>query len=197
MDIDSSINGGNDATPHQYPFAVAVRSRNVNFSPRLCGGALISRQAILTTAFCVYRQTDPEVFLGAHNLEDENEMFQVRMQINPQDVLVHESYVAGELTNDIAVLRMPAAIAFFNHAINLIALPSDPAEVFVNISSTTMGFGSSCLHISCPELNFLRTVEVFVRPDVECDHVGITSGTQLCVSNPLGGPCRGNKLTIE
>ena len=192
LNFDSLINGGNDATPHQFPFAVAVRTRNINYSPRLCGGALISRQAILTTGFCVYGQTDPEVFLGAHNLEDENEMFQVRMLINPQDIYVHESYKSGELMNDIAVVRLPAAIAFFNNAINMIAIPSDPAEVFVNISSTIMGFGSNCFHISCPELNVLRTIDVFVRPNVECDHVTTTDGTQLCVTNALGGPCRGN-----
>ena len=190
IDIVSTINTGSEATPHQFPFAVAVRTRNLSFSPRLCGAALISRNAVCTAAFCVYGQMDGQVILGAQNIADENEPFQVKMEIFMKDVVIHPDYVPGQMSNDIAIVRLPASIAFFTHAINIISLATNPDEFFD--TATTMGWGSECILPTCPELNVLRMVDVSVRPNSECNNLGLTSDSQLCASNILGGPCRGN-----
>lgn len=189
--IDSNINAGSEATPHQFPFAVVVRSRNINFSPRLCGGALISRQSILTSAFCVFEQIDIEVFLGAHNLEV-NEPFQVRMPIPTQDVRIHPEFSRGSMISDLAILRLPSPIGFFNHAINLIAIPTNPDETFSDFSSTVIGWGSDCGLPTCLPSNILKQVEVFVRQNTECAGIGLTQSSQLCATSTLGGPCNGD-----
>lgn len=189
VDIVGTINTGTDATPHQFPFAVAVRTRNLSFSPRLCGGALISRQAVLSAAICVHEIIDGQVFLGAHNIADETEQFQVKMEIIMNNIFIHPDYRPGQMSHDIAVVRLPASIAFFTHAINIVALASNPDEIFD--SATTMGWGSNCILPTCPELNILRMIDVFVRPNSECNFLGLTQASQLCATNILGGPCRG------
>lgn len=190
IEIDKAINAGTEATPHQFPFAVAVRTRNLSFSPRLCGAALISRNAACTTAFCVYGQMDGEVFLGAQNIADENEPLQVKMEISMKDVVIHPDFVSGQMSNDIAIVRLPASIAFFTHAINIISLATNPDEIYD--TATTMGWGSNCILPTCPELNVLRMIDVSVRPNSECNSLGLRSDSQLCASNIVGGPCRGN-----
>jgi len=190
IEIDSTINTGTDATPHQFPFAVAVRTRHFN-SPILCGAALISRQAVVTAASCVYGHTDGQVFLGAHDIADETERFQVVMGFDMEAVAFHPDFRPGQMSNDIVVIRLPAPIAFFTHAVNIIGLATNPDEVFD--SATAMGWGSNCILQSCPELNVLRMIDVSVRPNSECNGQGLTSDSQLCATNILGGPCRGDE----
>jgi secreted trypsin-like serine protease len=185
VDIEQTIAGGVIATPHQFPFAVAITSRNINFSPRLCGGSIISRQSILTAAFCIYNQIDITVILGSHDIENENEPFQVRFTIPQQDVRTHPAFVSGQTTNDIAILRLPGPIGFFNHAINLVNLPADPQENFLNVVAITMGFGSECWQANCFPINILKVIGVNTRPSSECN----AQSTQMCATNQSGGPC--------
>lgn len=185
VDIEQTIAGGVVATPHQFPFAVAVTSRNVNLTPRLCGGSIISRQSILTAALCVHNQNEIVVILGSHNIANENEPFQVRFPIPQQDVRIHPAFVSGQTTNDIAILRLPAPIGFFNHAINLVNLPTDPQESFLNVAAITMGFGSECSQNNCAPINILKVIGINTRPNNECN----AQSTQICATNGSGGPC--------
>jgi secreted trypsin-like serine protease len=185
VDFDQTIAGGLVATPHQFPFVVAVISRNINFSPRLCGGSIISRQSILTAAFCVHGQIDVTVILGVHDIANENEPFQVRFTIPQHDVRIHPAFVSGQTTNDIAIVRLPGPIGFFNHAINLVNLPTNPQESFLNVAAITMGFGAECWQANCFPINILKVVAVTTSPNNACN----AQSTQICATNQSGGPC--------
>lgn len=198
--VDNAINGGVESFPHQFPFAVALRSRNPISGTLLCGGALVSRRAVLTSASCVARQLDIEVILGAHNIEDLNEPFQVRLPIDSNLLNIHPDYVNGETSNDIAIVYLPSPIGFFNHAINIVTLPTDPDEDIVGLDARTMGWGTECLGLNCPESGFLKNTQVRIYENFECDHVGISQPSQICAWNFTGGPCRGdwgNSLVLQ
>lgn len=193
INIENLIMGGGETLPNRYPFAVAVRSRNALFSPRLCGGALISRQSILTSAFCVDDQNDVQVFLGGHNIADSSEPFQVNIPIASNDVKIHPDFVRGQMSNDIAIIKLPAPIGFFNQAISPIAIASNSDESFLDSVATTMGWGSDCFLPTCVELNILRTIDVNVRPNSDCSSLGISQSSQICATNLAGGPCNGDQ----
>jgi secreted trypsin-like serine protease len=200
VDIDSAINGGVESFPHQYPFAVAVRSRNPIQGTLLCGGAIISRRAFLTAASCVARQLDIQVILGAQNINDPSETHQLTLPIDSSLLNIHPDWVSGQTTNDIATVFFPAQIGFFNHAINFVVLHTDPNEDLVGLYANTMGWGTECIGTNCPESNTLRDIQVRIYVNSECDHVGISQPSQMCAWNFTGGPCRGdwgNPLVIQ
>merc|ERR1712130_528002 len=57
------IVGGDEATPHQYPWMAALFIDDKWF----CGGTLISDEWVMTAGHCADDATSVEVMLGAHN----------------------------------------------------------------------------------------------------------------------------------
>lgn len=173
--IDSTISGGNEAARNEFPFAVVIFSRqDVAARTRTCGGALLSRQAVLTAASCVHNHAEIEVGLGVHNIDDQTEPFQVWMPI--YENRIHPNYPA-DIRSDIAISRLPHAIGFFNQAVQIISLPPD--EQFASTPGTVVGWGCSTAlptPATCIPTHILRSVGINTQANSAC---GATEA-QLC-----------------
>merc|ERR1711973_572355 len=111
------IVGGEEATPHQYPWMAALFIDDKWF----CGGTLISDQWVLTAGHCADGASSVNVMLGAHNVREDVE--DGRMEIVSTDIYQHESYNGILIHNDIALIKLPEPIEF-NDNIRPICLPS-------------------------------------------------------------------------
>lgn len=187
ISIDSQISGGSEANPNQFPFAIAVfTAPNAEARERLCGGALISRQAILSAAVCVHNQVTFRVGLGIHDWSNEAEPFVVWMSVS--DVRVHPSY-PQDLTNNIAILRLPHSIGFFNQAVQIISLPSEDQQ-FLNTAGNAVGWGCST-PLPSPAL----CTQSFVLRSISISTVTCAAGAnQICAGGALTGSiCAGDE----
>ncbi|XP_070508848.1 collagenase-like [Chironomus tepperi] len=102
------IAGGWDAEPGSVSWHVKVEPSNGSFR-RLCGGALIKYNWVLTAGQCLYNARDVIVRLGVINRLDgaEPAIFWVR---NREHIIVHENYdenpERGSHTNDIGLIYL-------------------------------------------------------------------------------------------
>lgn len=191
IDINKTVMNGDETQPHQYPFAVAIRSTltGVLRRTRQCGGSIISRLAILTSAYCVTNIVDTTVFLGAHTIEDPNERFQIKITLPVSSVIRHPGYVNNQFANDIAIIKLPTPIGFFNHAINLAYLPTSPSNAFINEPAITMGFGADSWFAT--PLNRLVSTNVDTIDNAACSPGFTLQSSQIC-TNGLAGVCDGD-----
>lgn len=188
--FNSRIAGGNVANPNQFPFAVLVLGTPLAGRERFCGGALISRQSILTAAVCVTNYDRIRVGLGVHDMSIENEPFAVWMVIS--EIHIHPDYSSDE-TNNLAVLRLPNAIGFFNHAVQLISLPSNADEQFLNVQGNVVGWGCTAgtlIPTNCSPSNVLRSLTVTTQAASSCT----ATPAQICAAGGLAtGTCFGDE----
>lgn len=176
---------------HRFPFAAALISELIDGRELLCGASLISRWAVLTAAHCIYRATATVVVLGAFDLRNLNEDFQVRFRVTAANFQTHPLYRDGVTNSDIGVVRFDFAIAFFTPAVNIVQLPTDAqaAELFANVNAWVMGFGQDS---DSPEfVPVLRAAEVLTmaNPGVTgCTfrYPGLIDTSHICSNGPSG-----------
>ncbi len=98
----AAIIGGEEASPGEFPFQVALVGRATR--GQFCGGTFIAARWVLTAAHCVAGGSDPEavgVLAGAHHKRTEGEVLPVTR------ILLHPAYgQGGGIANDIALLRL-------------------------------------------------------------------------------------------
>lgn len=140
--LSKFIIGGQNSEPHQFPFHVGLLQQ-MSSGDSLCGGSLISRWSILTSATCLQGSESSLVFLGAHNLMDDNERYQARFRVPATNYRVHPEFVRNGrvISNDVAIVRLPFQIAFLHRAVNVVLLPTplDQVNLFVNVNAVIMG----------------------------------------------------------
>ena len=100
------IVGGEEATPHQYPWMAALFIDDKYF----CGGTLISDEWIMTAGHCADGASSIRAMLGAHNVREDAE--DGRLEILSTDITKHESYNPVLIHNDIALVKLPEPIEF-------------------------------------------------------------------------------------
>ncbi|KAF2364206.1 Serine proteases trypsin domain, partial [Trinorchestia longiramus] len=110
------IVGGNEATPHSYPWMTALFIDSIYF----CGGSIINEEWVLTAAHCMDGARTVDIVAGAHNIR-ENEPTQVTM--TSTDFFVHEDYGSVLIRNDVALIRLPSPLTWTD-AIKPICLPA-------------------------------------------------------------------------
>merc|ERR1711862_493626 len=128
----AKIVGGEEATPHTWPWQVALFIDNAWF----CGGSIISENYVLTAAYCADGASYFEVLAGAHNVrEDEDD----RIEITSYNGWTHPSWDSWTLQNDLALIELPQPVPM-NDIISTSCLPNKGDVIAVGLTTVT-GWG--------------------------------------------------------
>lgn len=128
---------------------VAVFSRQSGQAMFLCGGALISRTAVITAAHCIHDENlatailprDLTVLLGAHNLGDPIEHGRVSSGV--RKIKVHPAWLPqnSNSNNDLAILELVDEV-HFNRMIRPVCLPNElDQNIVASLKLVAAGWG--------------------------------------------------------
>jgi secreted trypsin-like serine protease len=181
------IVGGTEATPHQYPWQVALFIDDLYF----CGGSLISNDYVLTAAHCAEDAGFMNVMLGAHNVREASETG--RIELTATEFTVHPNWNSFTLSNDLALVKLPKSVTFNSYMAPICLAPSSDSN-HAGESLTVTGWGrpsDSASSIS----PVLRQTNATCITTAECqDTYGSTvTDKHICISTEDGhGSCNGD-----
>ncbi|XP_056642016.1 serine protease nudel-like [Diorhabda sublineata] len=188
---DSRVVGGKPSQPTAWPWLVSIY-RNGIFH---CGGVLIHESWIVTAAHCSdkYWLYYYEIQAGMLRRFSYAPMEQHRWATI---VVTNENYDRSSLTNDIALMKLSAAVRF-NRYVRPICLPSalTAGKEFLagpppGTICSTVGWGATIEHGSDPD--HMREVEVPILS--HCKHRDDLSQDEICAGLSEGGKdaCQGD-----
>jgi secreted trypsin-like serine protease len=186
-----AVVNGQEATPHSYPWQVALFIDNSYF----CGGSLISDEWVLTAAHCTTGSSSIEVVLGAHDLTV-NEPTQVTIVSTGSDIITHADYGSVFLKNDVGLVHLSTPVTFTS-AIQPVCLPGrSTPDLGAGVMLTASGWGVTSDSAFATVSDTLNEVTNPSISNSECtDTYGatITSAT-ICTSTADGnkGTCSGD-----
>ncbi|KAI4889015.1 hypothetical protein NFI96_027275, partial [Prochilodus magdalenae] len=131
--------GGSVTSPNAWPWQVSLRVQSSTCYNHICGGVLIKKQWVLTTAQCVDGTQVSLVVLGEHDMtqpESGKEQF-----IGVSAIYIHPSW-NRDLTagNDIALIRLTSD-AILNSYVQLATLPFAGQVLSSNTACYVTGWG--------------------------------------------------------
>ncbi|XP_058393370.1 granzyme H-like isoform X1 [Diceros bicornis minor] len=115
------IIGGHEAKPHSRPYMALVQFL-VKEGRKMCGGALVGEDFVLTAAHCL--GSSISVTLGAHNIQKQERTQQV---IPVRRAIPHPGYDPNNISNDIMLLEL-ARKAKQTAAVKPLSLPWGKAQ---------------------------------------------------------------------
>jgi len=186
-DPRGKIVGGFEAEEHEWPWIVALFIDDMWF----CGGALISDEFVLTAAHCAEDATRFDVMAGAHNVRASSEP--ERVEISSYNGWTHPEWNSNDLSNDLALIRLPEKITF-NDYIKPACLPTPDLIAEAGFLVTPIGWGKpsdSAGGIS-PVLRMVQDLPLITNK--ECNDVyGIVGDGVVCMDTAGGkGTCNGD-----
>lgn len=194
------IVGGQEATPHQYPWQISLQYHEFFIGGwyHTCGATIVDEYHIVCAAHCVdgRKASKFRVIAGAHNIGS-FAMESGHQKIDVAEFWQHEDYDHNTIQNDISVLKLAEPLVFddFVKPINMTESGSEVAEGTVCINS---GWGSTS-HSSVPSMpNKLQYVELPIVARKTCSEYysginGVDIG-MICGGQEEGGisPCSGD-----
>jgi len=183
------IVGGEEATPHSYPWMAALFVDDTWF----CGGTLISDEWVLTAAHCAKDATEMKVMLGAHNVREDSE--EGRLELVTRDFFTHPRYSQITLHNDLALVHLPQKVEF-SDIIRPVCLPSysEVSDPLAHVDCQASGWGKpddSATSIS----PVLREVTVDTITNLMCalEYPTVINKNIICISGKNGkSTCNGD-----
>lgn len=154
----------------EYPAQAAILKRlNGSESLFVCGGTLISQFWIATAAHCLkkHAQSDLKIRLGEWDVHRDDEFYPF-VEKEVRDVVIHSEFVAGNLVNDIALLRLDSPVDQSLPHVNPACLPTID-EVFTKQRCWVTGWGKDSFGQKGSFQAVLREVELPVVGHSECE----------------------------
>uniref|UniRef100_A0A240PMX7 Peptidase S1 domain-containing protein n=1 Tax=Anopheles christyi TaxID=43041 RepID=A0A240PMX7_9DIPT len=184
------INNGVIVEPTAVPYIVGVLV-SVEHGTYFCGGVLVSRTHVLTSATCVQGQTSITVLLGASDITRAQDFVVV------SHVRVHPDFSSFFQANDLAILtlsRMPR----FSDQIQMARLPrrAQVGESFANVWTTISGWGETASNTGeALPMQRLRSVRSQVISNFSCtiSFPLYLRSSNVCTSSDGGAPCVGDE----
>nr|XP_032825986.1 chymotrypsin-like elastase family member 2A [Petromyzon marinus] len=134
------IEGGNEATPHSWPWQVSVQYYNstTNAWYHFCSGTLIAPQWVLTSGSCAKQTYYLRVVLGKHNI------YQQEAGANVAEAYLtayHSGFNYTSLEKDIGLIKLKAPVTS-DIGIQFACLPSDNERLSSASRCYVIGWGS-------------------------------------------------------
>lgn len=129
----------NVASEWQFPYQVSIRT---SFDGHFCGGAILNKRFILTTANCVHVQI-PDWIYAVYGTIQRNES---NHRVDIKEIKVHNAFNAKTLDNDIALLQTVQEI-LFSYRVKSIELPPSYWSYVNYTEPTVSGWDDS--EVSC------------------------------------------------
>lgn len=128
----TKIIGGWNTTINHYPWQVSLL--NASNGENVCGGALIGRYTVLTTASCVRENRINQTRIGSTNRQRGGYLRTIRRTI------IHPNYDQNTNNNDIAILTLRRRV-YYSRSIRSIELPFRNGNLADNVTLTVTGWG--------------------------------------------------------
>ncbi|KAG5889543.1 hypothetical protein JTB14_024952 [Gonioctena quinquepunctata] len=97
---------GSEILEHSMPYLAFLRITGTDNINR-CGGTLISRNYVLTSARCVAKASSVEVIFGVHSISATTEN---HVSLVSSNFTIHYNFNETTLENDIALITLPEAV---------------------------------------------------------------------------------------
>ncbi|XP_051565886.1 granzyme B-like [Myxocyprinus asiaticus] len=140
--MESGITGGKEAKPHSRPYMASLQYNRHH----TCGGMLIRRDYVLTSAHCLNRndfsgRNHLEVVLGAHNINKQEES-QQRIQVAKyiRHPMFEQNNKNKNYSYDIMLLKLKTK-AKLNKFVKIMDLPKKNGKTPANVKCSIAGWG--------------------------------------------------------
>ena len=154
------IIGGNEATPGEYPFVVAIVERHEPsaWHGARCGGTVVTSNWVLTAASCVdgEQPSHLDIVAGRHDLTTDE-----GIRVPVAEIVVHPLFRRGSPDHDAALLRVAEPLG-----VEPIRLPSTTGQPPAGTGAVVTGWGDTNTEARYPRR--LHHVEVSVVDDDVC-----------------------------
>jgi len=189
-DADASkIVGGQNAQKNEYPWQVALVSKNGRIP--FCGGSLISSRSVLTAAHCRTSVSNFDVVLGEHDINRNDG----EQRISPSRWINHPDYNERTVNNDFAIIHLSRDVTFSN-TISPVCLPMSRESNFDDKDAIITGWGT--LFQDGPQPRILNEVGTTIISNSACtasDTAYSTSditGNMMCAAKSGKDSCQGD-----
>ncbi|KAG8558462.1 hypothetical protein GDO81_017003, partial [Engystomops pustulosus] len=136
--ILTRVVNGIDARAHSWPWQISLQYQaSTGNWAHTCGGTLISDTWVLTAAHCISSTRVYRVFVGKHNLLEEEEGSEA---ITPEKIIVHENWNSFFILNDIALIKLSQPVVR-SKTVQPACLPSDGALLANDFPCYVTGWG--------------------------------------------------------
>ncbi|XP_041699568.1 granzyme B-like [Coregonus clupeaformis] len=186
---ESGIVGGKEAKPHSRPYMVSLQHRGRH----VCGGMLIQKDFVLTSAHCLRDVFPLTVVLGAHNLTKEEKKSRQEIQVS----LYHRHPLHQNITQysyDIMLLKLQTN-AVLNEYVKVIGLPNKVKHIPARTTCSVAGWGKTEPDKTSRAANVLMEVEVTMQFNFECLNKlreYFISSQMICTDDGQKGFCQGD-----
>merc|ERR1719264_850540 len=159
-----------DAEFGEYPWQAAVLKKDEYDNVYVCGAALIDDSHLLTATHCInqYRPEELRIRLGEWDVHTDTE-FHPNLDMDILSVSYHPEFHAGNLYNDISMIKLDGRIDFqSNPHISPVCLP-DVFQDFSGERCWVSGWGKDALGEEGTYQPVLKEVDVPVLDNTQCE----------------------------
>lgn len=153
----------------EFPWHVAILKNDESGRLYICAGALISDQYVVTAAHNIkgYNPREMRIRLGDWDVSSDAETFPFIERL-VTEVYVHPYFYAGNLQNDIAILRLdhPVDLAFNGHIAPACLPPR--YETFAGQRCVVTGWGKDAWGLQGSYSHILKKVDLPVLTNYDC-----------------------------
>lgn len=136
----------------------------------VCGATIIDNRHLLTAAHCIksHRPEELRVRLGEWDVNSENE-FYPHIELDVAAIAIHPEYYAGNLINDIAIIKMINYVDFNKYPhISPICLPP-PHQDLTGTRCYATGWGKDAFGTAGKFSRVLQEVDLPVINNYDCE----------------------------